>query len=71
MEIKILLAEEMRTADSALFSRIGVPSRAVMESAGREVAGFLLEQMPDLLGQGVLVLAGSGNNGGDGFVVAR
>lgn len=69
--MKILTAAEMAAADQAAFSRVGLPSRAVMENAGRQVTLFLLDECSDRLRAGVLVLAGSGNNGGDGFVVAR
>lgn len=54
-----------------------VPSIELMERAGKRIAEILEEQAADLLRPGapspprLLVLAGSGNNGGDGFVVAR
>jgi NAD(P)H-hydrate epimerase len=49
----------------------GIPVRALMESAGRGVAGLAAARFPELLRQGVLVAAGTGNNGGDGWVAAR
>jgi NAD(P)H-hydrate epimerase len=69
--VKILNAEEMRSADAATFSTFGIPSRAVMESAGREVAAFLLERYAERLSDGVVIITGSGNNGGDGYVAGR
>jgi NAD(P)H-hydrate epimerase len=42
-----------------------------MESAGRAVAGIAAARFPEQLRHGVLVACGSGNNGGDGWVVAR
>src|SRR5688500_1884524 len=42
-----------------------------MESAGRGVAALVATRFPELLRQGVLVAAGTGNNGGDGWVAAR
>jgi NAD(P)H-hydrate epimerase len=42
-----------------------------MESAGRAVTSVLAERYRHLLRNGVLVVAGSGNNGGDGWVLAR
>ncbi|HUP18890.1 MAG TPA: NAD(P)H-hydrate epimerase, partial [Gemmatimonadota bacterium] len=45
----------------------GLPGSALMESAGRGVAEFVLDRRPER----VVVLAGGGSNGGDGFVAAR
>ena len=42
-----------------------------MEHAGRSVAEALLARIPDVAGKHILVLAGTGNNGGDGLVAAR
>lgn len=49
----------------------GVPARALMQRAGAAAAGEIARRFPELLARGVLVLAGPGNNGGDGWVVAR
>src|SRR2546426_12031727 len=42
-----------------------------MDAAGRAVAQVLVRECPDAVQRGVLVAAGAGNNGGDGWVVAR
>ncbi len=49
----------------------GIDLATLMESAGRAVAVVLAERYPQRLRDGVLVAAGPGNNGGDGWVVAR
>jgi NAD(P)H-hydrate epimerase len=49
----------------------GVPSRVLMESAGRAAAQVIGREFGAVLAQGVLVAAGHGNNGGDGWVIAR
>lgn len=69
--MRVLTAAEMKAADQAAFSRLGLPARVVMENAGREVCSFLFNAFGDELPKGTLVLAGTGNNGGDGFVIAR
>src|SRR5690242_20766256 len=42
-----------------------------MESAGRAAAAVVLREFPEALTRGALVVAGAGNNGGDGWVLAR
>jgi len=49
---------------------VGIPSLVLMENAGRSTYQILRREFPDPDGE-VAVLAGRGNNGGDGFVVAR
>jgi len=49
----------------------GIPLETLMESAGRAVAAVLARRFPEALRGGVLVAAGPGNNGGDGWVAAR
>ena len=51
--------------------QVGMPVRALMESAGRGAATVLATRFPERLRLGVLVACGPGNNGGDGWVVAR
>lgn len=49
----------------------GVPSRALMQRAGAAAASEIARRFPEGRTRGALVLAGPGNNGGDGWVVAR
>ncbi|MCZ6917927.1 MAG: NAD(P)H-hydrate dehydratase [Gemmatimonadetes bacterium] len=49
----------------------GVPSRVLMESAGRAVTHVIGREFGSALSHGILVAAGHGNNGGDGWVIAR
>ncbi len=54
----------------AQVARAGVSYQEMMEEAGRSAARIILERLP-VEGKKALVLCGKGNNGGDGFVVAR
>jgi ADP-dependent NAD(P)H-hydrate dehydratase / NAD(P)H-hydrate epimerase len=67
--MRLVGADEMRAIDRAAIEVLGVPGRELMERAGAAVARFAHA----FLGSGgrALVLAGAGNNGGDGYVVAR
>jgi NAD(P)H-hydrate epimerase len=49
----------------------GLPGRVLMEVAGRGAVRWLLECFPEATEMKIAVLAGRGNNGGDGFVMAR
>ncbi|MFI5006377.1 MAG: NAD(P)H-hydrate dehydratase [Solirubrobacterales bacterium] len=67
--IPVLTAAQMREADRRTIEDIGLPGVALMENAGSAVARVVREKFP--LARRPLVLCGKGNNGGDGFVVAR
>ncbi|HEX6643353.1 MAG TPA: NAD(P)H-hydrate epimerase, partial [Gemmatimonadales bacterium] len=51
--------------------RSGIARETLMESAGRAAATVLAGRFAFALEGGVIVAAGTGNNGGDGWVVAR
>src|SRR6202049_458244 len=66
-----LNAHPMREADRRTIEESGIPSLVLMENAGRQVVAAMEAMHSDLLERRVAVLCGRGNNGGDGFVVAR
>ena len=69
--MKILTASEMQRIDRLTTERYGVPSLTLMENAGRGVVEFLLARLAPRAEDSIVILCGKGNNGGDGFVVAR
>src|SRR5580765_6099274 len=69
--MRILNAAQMREADRFTIEEIGIPSLVLMENAGRQVVAAMEAAYEARLEGRVGVLCGRGNNGGDGFVVAR
>jgi NAD(P)H-hydrate epimerase len=62
-----LTRAQLRDLDRRAIHDLGVPGVVLMENAGRSMAELLLK----LGSRGVVVCCGKGNNGGDGFVIAR
>lgn len=69
--MKVLTAKQMQTLDRRAIDEIGIPGVVLMENAGRIVAEEIISRYSSGNAQYALVLAGKGNNGGDGFVIAR
>src|SRR4051812_24271629 len=69
--MRVLNAAQMRDADRRTIEEIGISSLVLMENAGRQAVAAMEAVYSDLLERHVAVLCGRGNNGGDGFVVAR
>src|SRR5262245_40534169 len=67
----VVTAAQMREMDRLTIQKYSVPSLTLMEQAGEEITKAILERFGRAAKKGVLVVAGKGNNGGDGFVVAR
>ncbi|MBF0622090.1 MAG: NAD(P)H-hydrate dehydratase [Magnetococcales bacterium] len=68
---KLLTSAQMSQADQRTIEELGLPGVVLMENAGRGCVDVLWSRVSDLRQRRVLVLAGAGNNGGDGFVIAR
>src|SRR5580693_228432 len=69
--MKALTAAEMREVDRLTTERLGISQLQLMENAGKQVADAVRQRYGLLRMPHVAVLCGKGNNGGDGFVVAR
>jgi NAD(P)H-hydrate epimerase len=69
--MRAVTAEEMAEMDRVAIEEVGIPGAVLMENAGRGATEILWRHFPDLSDKRVAVLAGGGNNAGDGFVIAR
>ena len=66
-----LTRQEVRAVDRAAIDELGIPGLILMENAGRNCAEAIDEFLGDKRGARVAIVAGAGNNGGDGYVIAR
>lgn len=66
---EVLTASEMKACDHGTIEQAGIPSMVLMERAALAVAEVLIKRYPDR--NRVLVVAGKGNNGGDGLAIGR
>lgn len=70
--MKVLSVKEMRELDKRTIEELGISGLILMENAGRMTAKKIMEHFGCSIQNGeVIIVAGRGNNGGDGFVVAR
>jgi NAD(P)H-hydrate epimerase len=69
--IKVVTATEMQELDRRASAEYGIPSLLLMENAGTETVREMLAAFPDLPRMRGAIVCGRGNNGGDGFVIAR
>ena len=70
--MKIVTAKQMQMLDKETIENIGIPGLVLMENAGRGTSEVIMSCFHyELSEKGALVVAGPGNNGGDGFVIAR
>ncbi len=69
--MKILTSAQMKRMDNHAINELGIIGPVLMENAGLEIARAILERFPQVRNEKVVIVAGKGNNGGDGFVVAR
>jgi len=71
MKHYLVTASEMQKMDKETIEKFGLPGIVLMENAGRCAVAFFMSQFSDISDKRIGIIAGSGNNGGDGFVMAR
>lgn len=67
----VLSRQQVRNCDKIAIEQFGIDGLVLMENAGAAAAQRVMAHLKSIAGQKVLIAAGCGNNGGDGFVVAR
>jgi len=67
----LVTASQMQEMDKKTIESFGIPGLVLMENAGRGCIDVLTKKIKNINAKKIAVMAGPGNNGGDGFVIAR
>jgi len=67
----VLTRQQVRAFDAWAIQELGIPGVVLMENAGRSCAELLKQKLADDQIRDVCIFCGTGNNGGDGYVIAR
>jgi len=67
----VMTRDEVRAFDAWAIDTIGIPGVVLMENAGRSCGELIEDKLKDVAGPKVCIFCGTGNNGGDGYVIAR
>jgi NAD(P)H-hydrate epimerase len=70
-ECVVMNRAEVRAVDSWAIKEMGIPGVVLMENAGRSCAELIREKLARVANPKVCIFCGTGNNGGDGYVIAR
>jgi NAD(P)H-hydrate epimerase len=69
--MRVVTTAQIREMDRRAIEEFGIPGAVLMENAGRAVVSVIAQEFGPLRRKQVAVFCGGGNNGGDGFVIAR
>jgi len=67
----VMTRQEVRAVDAWAINTLGVPGVVLMENAGRSCAELIKEKLAKIARPKACIFCGTGNNGGDGYVIAR
>ena len=67
----LMSRDEVRAFDAWAINELSVPGVVLMENAGRGCAEIIIEKLSRMFAKNVCIFCGTGNNGGDGYVIAR
>ena len=67
----VMTRDEVREFDRWAINTLGIPGMVLMENAGRSCAELIKEKLSNVKEPKVCIFCGTGNNGGDGYVIAR
>lgn len=69
--MKVLTSKQMKEIDKTAIEEIGIIGPILMENAGLQIFKAIMKRFSEIRRENIVIIAGKGNNGGDGLVVAR
>ena len=69
--LNVFINSEVLAAEKKILTALKIPSIVLMENAGSNAAGYIINHYKNQIKYEVIIIAGKGNNAGDGFVIAR
>ena len=69
--MKVLTSKQMKEIDKEAIKGIGIIGPILMENAGLQIFKEIMSRFPKIRQERITIVAGKGNNGGDGLVIAR
>ncbi|MBI3123308.1 MAG: NAD(P)H-hydrate dehydratase [Ignavibacteriales bacterium] len=69
--IPLFSSQQVRSADTYAINKLGIPPMVLMENAARSICDIMLEYSEYFANKSIGIVCGKGNNGGDGFALAR
>ncbi len=67
----LMTKDQVRAVDSWAINTLGIQGVVLMENAGRSCAELIKDKLKDIAHPKVCIFSGTGNNGGDSYVIAR
>jgi len=67
----VMTRDQVRAFDERAINTLGIPGVVLMENAGSSCAELIKDKLKDIANPKVCIFCGTGNNGGDGYVIAR
>lgn len=67
----LMTKDQVRAVDSWAINTLGIPGVVLMENAGRSCAELIKDKLKDIANPKICIFCGTGNNGGDGYVIVR
>lgn len=67
----VMTRDQVRAFDAWAITTLGIPGVVLMENAGRSCAELIKDKLAGIVKSKVCIFCGTGNNGGDGYVIAR